>query len=338
MIISPSGIPNHFPFGMLMPNRSENSGQYRYGFNGMEKDDETKGQGNSYDFGSRIYDPRVGRWLSLDPLIKRYPDVSAYSFVSNSPILFVDPNGKEVIAYGKSAQGLVLKVMAYAFGENSGFSFNEKTNSLVHNGKIPEGLSTQQQLLFKYFNETLVQSQTVTYVKTNINIQSKVRADGTFMDFTNMGIVEDGIASTFYSPGSYYDNQNGVVTVVDPQIDIIVTPGAMQNGGSLETYGGVTEFSTAHMALHEFAHAMVNVILNEMGGEFNGVNFKDMSPIEQKDWAIQYTNTLLESISEKNGEKSDKVKEKKQETGGGQHGRDKKSMARPDKKPVPLKK
>ncbi len=34
------------------------AGYYRYGFNGMEKDDEISGSGNSYDFGARTYDPR----------------------------------------------------------------------------------------------------------------------------------------------------------------------------------------------------------------------------------------------------------------------------------------
>ena len=43
---------------------------YRYGFNGMEKDDEhTQGK---YDFGARIYDSRLGRWLAVDPLSKRH--------------------------------------------------------------------------------------------------------------------------------------------------------------------------------------------------------------------------------------------------------------------------
>lgn len=36
-----------------------------YGFNRRERDDEVKGAANSLDFGARIYDPRVGRWLSL---------------------------------------------------------------------------------------------------------------------------------------------------------------------------------------------------------------------------------------------------------------------------------
>jgi RHS repeat-associated protein len=39
---------------------------YTYGFQGQEKDDEVSGEGNSYDFGARFYNSRVGRWLSVD--------------------------------------------------------------------------------------------------------------------------------------------------------------------------------------------------------------------------------------------------------------------------------
>ena len=65
----------------------------------MEKDDEIKGKGNSYDFGARILDPRVGRWLSIDPLRNKYPNLSPYNFVANNPNLFVDYNGKDFIIF-----------------------------------------------------------------------------------------------------------------------------------------------------------------------------------------------------------------------------------------------
>jgi RHS repeat-associated protein len=64
----------------------EGLGRYRFGFNSMEKDDEVKGGGNSYDFGNRIQDPRLGLWLSLDPLQHKYPDWSSYNYSLNSPI------------------------------------------------------------------------------------------------------------------------------------------------------------------------------------------------------------------------------------------------------------
>jgi len=85
-----------YPFGMIMPGRSGGK-DYRHGFNGMERDDEVKGTANSLDFGARIYDPRLGRWLSVDPFWKQYSNLSPYAAFANCPILLIDPNGKEII-------------------------------------------------------------------------------------------------------------------------------------------------------------------------------------------------------------------------------------------------
>lgn len=71
-----------------------------FGFQGQEKDDEVKGIGNSLDFGARIYDSRVGRWLALDPLQAKYPSLSPYHAFADNPILFIDPNGKEIFIGG----------------------------------------------------------------------------------------------------------------------------------------------------------------------------------------------------------------------------------------------
>jgi len=53
----------YYPFGMQMPDRNMSSDEYRYGFNGKEKDDDLAGgkQGMSYDFGARLYNPGLGR-------------------------------------------------------------------------------------------------------------------------------------------------------------------------------------------------------------------------------------------------------------------------------------
>jgi len=99
---------DYFPFGSSMPGRSYNSGEYRYGFNGMEKDDEVKGSGNSLDFGARIYDSRIGRWLSTDAFASSYPGYSTYNFALNTPITAVDPDGNLVIFIGglRASQGI----------------------------------------------------------------------------------------------------------------------------------------------------------------------------------------------------------------------------------------
>ncbi len=60
----------------------------------MEKDDEIKGIGKSYDFGARMLDPRVGRWFARVPLEKRFPSLSTYNYAFNNPTRCVDPTGK----------------------------------------------------------------------------------------------------------------------------------------------------------------------------------------------------------------------------------------------------
>ena len=89
----------HYPFGMIMSGRNESADDYRYGFNGMEKDDEVSGSKNSYDFGARFYNPRVGRWLSVDPLEAKYTDFSPYIGFGNSPIIYFDIDGRDIVYF-----------------------------------------------------------------------------------------------------------------------------------------------------------------------------------------------------------------------------------------------
>ncbi len=86
---------DYYPFGMLMPGRQYKVDGYRYGFNGKENDDEVKGEGNQQDYGMRIYDPRLGRFLSVDPLTRSYPMLTPYQYASNNPIENIDLDGQE---------------------------------------------------------------------------------------------------------------------------------------------------------------------------------------------------------------------------------------------------
>jgi len=95
-------LTDYYPFGMTMPGRSyEAAGLdgHRYGYNGKENDNEVKGEGNQQDYGFRIYDPRVARFLSVDPLARDYPGLTLYQFSSNTPIWAVDLDGLEARVY-----------------------------------------------------------------------------------------------------------------------------------------------------------------------------------------------------------------------------------------------
>lgn len=82
---------------MQMPGRTFSSNSYRYGFNGKENDNEVKGSGNQQDYGLRIYDSRLAKFLSVDPLTKKYPELTPYQFASNTPIQAVDLDGAEAL-------------------------------------------------------------------------------------------------------------------------------------------------------------------------------------------------------------------------------------------------
>jgi RHS repeat-associated protein len=85
---------DYYVFGVGMPQRIWVNSGYRFGFNGKEKDDDVKSYGRQIDYGNRIYDPRVGRFLSVDPQASKLPGEGPYSAMGNNPILNIDPDGK----------------------------------------------------------------------------------------------------------------------------------------------------------------------------------------------------------------------------------------------------
>lgn len=95
-------VQDYDAFGSLMPGRnySSTTDTYRFGYNGMPSDQEVAGERNSYDFGARIYDPRVGRFLSTDAFSGKFPYFSPYLFAGNTPIMGVDVNGDSLALSG----------------------------------------------------------------------------------------------------------------------------------------------------------------------------------------------------------------------------------------------
>jgi len=109
-------------------NYTSANGSYRFGFNGKEKDDELKGEGNQQDYGMRIYDPRLGRFLSLDPLASDYPWNSPYAFAENDVIRSVDLDGQEKVIISSKANSRSQTVMKLISKNSflSDLTFNRK--------------------------------------------------------------------------------------------------------------------------------------------------------------------------------------------------------------------
>ncbi|HEY4481248.1 MAG TPA: RHS repeat-associated core domain-containing protein [Candidatus Brocadiaceae bacterium] len=125
---------DYYPFGMLQPGRKYSSAGsgYRYGFNGKENDNDVKGEGNQQDYGMRIYDPRLGRFLSVDPISADYPELAPYQFASNRPIDGIDLDGKE---FSKAKLEEILanaKAKLGTFATESAIVLHGTSNALVN--------------------------------------------------------------------------------------------------------------------------------------------------------------------------------------------------------------
>ena len=101
----------------------------------MEKDNEPKGLGNSLNFGARIYDSRLGRWLSVDPLEAKYPSLSTYNFAGDNPIMFIDPDGERLVL-ANDANGYVLAQLQRLTADK--LAINKKTGE-VYIQKVASG-------------------------------------------------------------------------------------------------------------------------------------------------------------------------------------------------------
>ena len=154
---------------MAMPGRGFSSEKYRYGFNGKEKDKDIAV--GDYDFGARIYDGRIGRWLSVDPLEGKYPYVSPYCFVLNSPLLYIDPDGKDIIISEAFVNSIFWKTFLNVSFENKViFSIQRNSaNQYVLKLDMKEGeklTSEQARKSYDYIKSVADNSKMKIYIRS----------------------------------------------------------------------------------------------------------------------------------------------------------------------------
>jgi RHS repeat-associated protein len=182
---------------MLLPNRHEDASEYRYGFNGMEKDDEVSGEGNQYTTEFRQYEPRIGRWTSLDPLMKYYPHQSGYCAFNNDPIYFTDPTGLQ----GESPiEGDPIKIDTYGNGERS--------------SAFPVNPYEGQTVTFEIGGDSYYDQQIFEYSKDQdkwMLKSSRIRDSQEVLDFSENNDFDFGIAATHVEVNDATINNSAVV-------------------------------------------------------------------------------------------------------------------------------
>lgn len=87
-------LENHhyYPFGLKLQLDDLVISNSPYQFGNKEMHEEMSIEW--LDFGTRWYDPAMGRWNSVDPKAEDFFDLTAYNYAFNNPIKWIDPDGK----------------------------------------------------------------------------------------------------------------------------------------------------------------------------------------------------------------------------------------------------
>jgi RHS repeat-associated protein len=188
---------------MTMPGRKYNqpNSGYRYGFNGKELDNST-GEGN-LDFGARIMDVRLGRFLSVDPLTAIQPFQSPYTFAGNKPIVAIDKNGEIIVVVTLTTRDSRGKVI-----DNKSVSINFVTaEELVY------GLSRTPVHLQITANETMVDFG--SNAKISQSVIFSVEQTGGFDEFESKLSVIDGFDKAALRGGMAFANYTGIKSIME---------------------------------------------------------------------------------------------------------------------------
>ncbi|MCU0391490.1 MAG: M91 family zinc metallopeptidase [Thermoflexibacter sp.] len=146
----------------------------------------------------------VSRWWSVDPLAKKYPELSPYVFVENNPLLNIDPDGRDVIIYYKDENN-----------KQQQFVLNGKTDlsALPNNEFVKSAVAAYQYMQSKGTGKNFISAVSDSEVK--IKMQESKGTDGSFYDDKNHTIN--------WLPLGGYETANGTVlspsTVLEHEAD-----------------------------------------------------------------------------------------------------------------------
>jgi RHS repeat-associated protein len=183
---------------------------YRYGFNGKEIDKGSEGMGgggSTYDYGFRIYNPSLGKFLSVDPLTASYPWYTPYQFAGNKPINCIDLDGLEeyyvIKEYTKTLNGINVKSQIIYKKVESRQVAKTGYKDLNRLGTIHYIFKGRNDIhKFSNVNEfskfswefSVINQDNFDYYESEEDANNKVNAKkGTFKEAVNKWYYEDGV-------------------------------------------------------------------------------------------------------------------------------------------------
>lgn len=229
---------DYYPFGMLMRERSSSYEGYRFGFNGKESDDKVNGAGSQYDYGFRIFNTRIGKFLSVDPLFKSYPWYTPYQFAGNKPIWAIDLDGLEeyrVTIRTADDGNSIIKTISFVepakrtsrgvHGEG-GVEYVYPNGRNLRRADFVQG-STEQ------FVANLPQDYSINQDMSNTKIGTRKEALGNYIEkdvmLRNVGMKEVVVAK-FDNASSEVLNEGSQIDLIKEELDNYPVKGALAVG------------------------------------------------------------------------------------------------------------
>jgi RHS repeat-associated protein len=207
---------DYSPFGAPLAGRSYTApnNSYRFAFNGKENDNETQTQ----DYGMRIYDYRLGKFLSVDPLTKSYPNYSSYQFAGNKPIIAIDLEGLEekIVIYSISNGKTVTTTINYRTLTET----TEMTGKYAHHKKISKEEFEKYKVAFFEAFADLKGSFTNGYEQYTLGMsaQNKAGYRGMYKGTLTIAAVTDNI-SLSYDPTPLQEKKESSAAIIKRNLE-----------------------------------------------------------------------------------------------------------------------
>ncbi len=178
-----------------------------------------------YDYGFRIYEPGIGRFLSVDPLSRKYPMLTPYHFASNTPIRAVDLDGLEAFfvhgttsTSGRWTEPLTKAVLRITNNKTIDTGFSWHTTKIRESGKdwygndeYDKGLAAKE--LAEYVLENRIAGEEITLIGHSHGGNVAIQAAKNIFELTNGEKVNLITISTPVYNGNNPENadfENGV--------------------------------------------------------------------------------------------------------------------------------